>query len=182
MTLGAGSLALYAVAARPELRTERPTAGDVLSGAASAGGLYLIFQLGDRFARRIMPAGQEEIAAIYELRTAASRPLIAVLLVAVIAPGEELFWRGLIQHAFVRRWGRVKGTAAASAAYGTVHLASSNLTLTGAAATAGAYWGAEYAWRRRLGPLLVSHVLWDVWIFLVQPTPGGKEIAGSRGQ
>lgn len=177
MAIGAGSLGLYALAVRPELRRERTTMGDAVSGAASAAGLYLIFQIGDRFARRIMPSGEEDIASIYRLRSVASRPLIAALLATVIAPSEELFWRGLVQHAFMRRWGRARGYMAASAAYGTVHLASGNLTLTGAATMAGAYWGIDYAWRRRLGPLLVSHILWDVWIFLIQPTPGGKEIA-----
>jgi len=177
MTLGAGFLALYALRARPELRHERPAVKDLARGGVSAAGLYVIFQLGDRMASRIMPAGEEEIASIYRLRTAASRPVIATLLVTVIGPGEEFFWRGLVQHAFMRRFGDTRGTLAASAAYGAVHLASGNLTLSGAAATAGVYWGAEYALRRRLGPLLVSHVLWDLWIFLVAPTPGGKEFA-----
>ena len=130
--------------------------------------------MGDRLARRIMPSGTEEISSIYRLRSDAWRPLIGALLVAVIAPGEELFWRGLIQEALMRRFGRWGGTAAATAAYGGIHLVSDNLTLTGAAATAGAYWGAQYALQRRLEPILVSHVLWDVWIFLVAPTPGGR--------
>lgn len=175
MGLGAGSLGLIALRARPQLRREVPRPRDLLTGALSAAGLYLIFQVGDRLARHIMPAGQEEIAAIYRLRTSAHRGLIAVLLITVVAPSEELFWRGLVQHAFAQRWGRLPGAAAATAAYGAIHLVSGNLTLTGAAATAGAYWGGEYALEPRLGPLLVSHVLWDLWIFLVAPTPGGLE-------
>ena len=39
---------------------------------------------------------------------------------------------------------------------------------------AGLYWGTEYAVQPRLGPLLASHILWDVWIFLVAPTPGAE--------
>jgi membrane protease YdiL (CAAX protease family) len=177
MAFGAGSLGLYALRARPELRTELPVRSDALKGVASAAGLYLIFQIGDRLARQIMPSGGEDIAAIYRLRTAASRPLITVLLVTVIGPSEELFWRGLVQHAFMRRFGHERGTVAATAAYGAVHLVSGNLTLTGAAAVAGAYWGAEYALRQELGPLLVSHILWDVWIFLLAPTPGGRGLS-----
>lgn len=174
MTLGAGSLGLYALRVRPELRSQAPRRRDLLPGILSAVGLYAIFQIGDRLSRRIMPAGEEDIEAVYHLRTLAPKGLIAVLLVTVIGPSEELFWRGLVQEAFVERLGPVKGTAAGAATYGATHLVTGNLTLTGAATVAGGYWGAEYAWRRRLGPLLVSHILWDVWIFLVQPTPTGQ--------
>jgi membrane protease YdiL (CAAX protease family) len=146
----------------------------VAPGLLSAAGLYGVFQVGDRMSRRIMPAGDEEIARIYELRTLAPRPLIAALLAAIIGPSEELFWRGLVQEAFVRRFGTLRGTVAGAAAYGATHLVTGNLTLTGAATVAGGYWGAEYALQRRLGPLLVSHMLWDVWIFLIAPTPGGS--------
>ncbi len=174
MTAGAGALGSYGLWARPEQHKELPTLKDGLIGAASAAGLYVIFQIGDRLARRIMPAGTEEIASVYELRGKAPTPLITALLVAVIAPGEELFWRGIVQRAFMDRFGPTRGTLAASAAYGGIHLVTGNLTLTGAAATAGLYWGAEYALQPRLGPLLASHILWDVWIFLVAPTPGAE--------
>lgn len=174
MALGAGSLGLVALRARPALRRELPTTRDLVPGMLSAAGLYVIFQAGDRLARRIMPAGEQEIARVYALRTLAPRAVTATLLVTVIGPGEELFWRGLVQHTFMQRFGSLRGTAAASATYGAVHLVTGNLTLTGAAGVAGAYWGAEYMLRPRLGPLLVSHVLWDLWIFLIQPTPTGR--------
>jgi len=76
MTAGAGALGSYGLWARPEQRKELPTLKDALIGAASAGGLYVIFQIGDRLARRIMPAGTEEIASVYELRGKAPTPLI----------------------------------------------------------------------------------------------------------
>lgn len=174
MTLGAGSLGLYALRSRPELRQQLPRKDDLLVGALSASGLYVIFQVGDRMARHIMPSGEEDIANVYRLRTLAPRPLIVALLAGVIGPSEELFWRGLVQHALMDRFGTARGTAAGAAVYGGVHLVTGNLTLTGAAATAGAYWGTEYALRPRLGPLLVSHILWDVWIFLLAPTPTGR--------
>lgn len=174
MTLGAGSLGLYALRTRPALRQTRPRPADVVVGITTAAGLYAIFQVGDRLSRRIMPSGEEDIAETYRLRTLAPRPVIAAALLGVIGPSEELFWRGLIQYAFMRRWGRERGTLAATAAYGGVHLATGNLTLTGAATVAGLYWGTEYAVQPSLAPLLVSHVLWDLWIFLLAPTPTGR--------
>jgi hypothetical protein len=80
----------------------------------------------------------------------------------------------------MEKLGASAGTLAATAAYGGLHLVSGNLTLTGAAATAGAYWGGQYACQARLGSVLVSHALWDVWIFLIAPTPGGRGPHRSR--
>ena len=70
----------------------------------------------------------------------------------------------------MRRFGRWKGAAIAAGAYGGVHVTSGNFTLLGAAGVAGAHWCALYAAGVPLGALIVSHVAWDIWIFLVQPT------------
>ena len=44
------------------------------------------------------------------------------------------------------------------------------MTLVGAAGVAGAYWSALAAAGMPIGSLIVSHVAWDIWIFLVAPT------------
>jgi len=139
-------------------------------GLLSAAILYLTFQVGDRFARRYVPAGDAQVREIYALRTLRPREEIATRLAAVVGPAEELFWRGLIQAALMRRFGRWRGAALAAGAYGGVHVTSGNFTLLGAAGVAGAHWCALYAAGVPLGALIVSHVAWDVWIFLVQPT------------
>jgi len=140
------------------------------TGLGSAAGLYAVFQVGDRLARRIMPAGDREIGQIYELRTQAPKAAIATALALAIGPGEELFWRGLVQRSLQPRFGRVGAALLASSVYGGIHLVSENLTLTGAAATAGLFWGMVYAVEQRMAPLIVSHVAWDIWIFLISPT------------
>jgi uncharacterized protein len=170
MPLVAGCLGLLSLVSRPSLRRVDISLGDVTTGFAAAGALYGVFQVGDRFARRFMPRGRTDIADIYGLRNRAPRPVIAFLLAAIIAPGEELFWRGLLQDGFAKRYGQIRGAALASACYGLVHLGSGNLTLTGAAATAGAFWGLQYAFQRRMSALIVSHIAWDIWIFLIAPT------------
>ena len=99
-----------------------------------------------------------------------SRPEVALRLVTVIAPAEELFWRGLVQHTFATRFGRWRGAALATAAYSGAHVVSGNLTLVGAAGVAGAHWSALYAAGVPLGALIVSHAAWDIAVFLIQPT------------
>jgi membrane protease YdiL (CAAX protease family) len=170
MTLSVGGLAAYALAAEPSLRRERFKPRDLAMGLGSAAALYGIFQAGDRVARRIMPGGAREISDIYALRTAASRPAIAAALALVIGPGEELFWHGFLQRNLERRLGRLRAWLLTSSIYGAIHLVSANFTLTGAAATAGLFWGGMFARERRLASLIISHVSWDIWIFLIAPT------------
>jgi membrane protease YdiL (CAAX protease family) len=165
--LGLGSWAV--VTSRPSRRARiRPA--DALLGLGSAAVLYATFQVGDRFARRFVPTGDREIRDIYALRTLRPRREIATRLATVIGPAEELFWRGLVQGALMRRYGRWRGAALAAGAYGGVHVVTGNITLIGAASVAGAHWCALYALGVPLGALVVSHVAWDVWIFLLQPT------------
>ena len=171
MTMTGLGLGAYALAARPDLpRRIRLGPREAALGLAAAGSLYGTFALGDRFARRFVPSGERDIAAIYELRGLRPALEIATRLAAVIGPAEELFWRGFVQDALMARLGRWPGAAAAAMAYGGVHLVTGNFTLFGAATVAGAEWCALYAAGMPLGALLVSHVTWDIWIFLLQPT------------
>ncbi|MGH2876832.1 MAG: CPBP family intramembrane glutamic endopeptidase [Solirubrobacteraceae bacterium] len=159
-----------ALAGDPALRSVRPRPRDLATGAAIAATLYGVFQVGDRAARVVMPNGSDDIGDIYALRRIRPVPEIAARLALVIGPAEELFWRGLLQSVLTRRLGAAKGAAAATACYGGVHLASGNPTLVGAATVAGAGWSALAAARVPMAALVASHVIWDIWIFLVQPT------------
>ena len=150
-------------------------------GLLSAGILYVTFQVGDRFARRFVPSGDKDIRDIYALRTLRPKEEIATRLATIIGPAEELFWRGLVQAALMRRFGRWPGAAMAAMAYGGVHVTAGNFTLMGAAGVAGAHWCTLYAMGVPLGALIVSHVAWDIWIFLVQPTGEIELVATGAG-
>jgi uncharacterized protein len=170
MTTTGVALGGLALLANPKLRRTRIGALEVALGAASAAALYATFKVGDRFARRMVPGGDNQIRDIYSLRELAPRGETAARLVTIIGPAEELFWRGLVQEALMRRYGRWTGAAMAALAYSAVHVTTGNFTLIGAAGVAGAHWCALYAAGVPIGALIVSHCAWDVWIFLVQPT------------
>ena len=170
MTMTGLTLGSLALKAEPELRQTRIRLKDVALGLASAGVLYVGFQIGDRLARIILPKGATEIESIYGLRSLRPKKEIAARLVLIIGPAEELFWRGLVQARLTRRFGKVPGTVLGIASYGGAHIVTGNLTLIGAATVAGAFWGLLAAAGVPMGALIVSHVAWDVWIFLVAPT------------
>ena len=176
--LGLGGWAL--LTSRPSRRVGVGP-GRVLAGLGSALALYLTFKSGDRFARRFVPGGDAQIRDIYALRSLRPRTEIATRLALIVGPGEEIFWRGLVQSALMRRYGRWPGGALAALAYAGVHVTTGNFTLLGAAGVAGAHWCVLYAARVPLGALIVSHVAWDLWIFLVQPT-GETDAIGPDGR
>jgi uncharacterized protein len=170
--LSLGSLAL---ASEPELRRTRVRGGDVVTGLASAAGLYGVFLLGDRLVRRLLPRAGEEIGSVYRLRELGRPAELAARLVLVIGPAEELFWRGFVNARLARRLGRWPGAAAGSVAYAGAHVATGNFTLFGAAGVAGAYWSALAAAGMPMSALIVSHTAWDLLTFLVAPTtPNGN--------
>jgi membrane protease YdiL (CAAX protease family) len=159
-----------ALATDGDLRAARPKPKDVATGAAIAAALYAVFTVGDKAARVIMPSGAEDIGEVYALRTLRPKGEIAARLAAVVGPAEELYWRGMLQSELTRRLGPVKGAAAATAAYSGVHLCTRNPTLIGAATVAGAGWSGLAAAGVSMPALVLSHIIWDIWIFLVQPT------------
>jgi CAAX protease family protein len=170
MTVTGETLGTLALLTSPRARATRIGPKEVALGLASAATLYATFKVGDAFARRFVPRGDAEIRDIYTLRTLRPKSEIGVRLATIIGPAEELFWRGLVQEGLMGRYGRWPGAGLAAMSYGGVHIVTGNFTLFGAAGIAGAHWCALYAAGVPLGALVVSHVTWDIWIFLVQPT------------
>ena len=165
--LSLGSLALIA---EPKLRRTRFGRREAAWGFGSAGILYLIFQIGDRLTRLIVPQGAAEIGAIYGLEKLRPRKELTARLALIIGPAEELFWRGLVQARLIEQFGPLPGYVLGTAAYGGAHLVTGNFTLLGAATVAGAFWGGLAALGVPLGALIISHSFWDVFIFLIAPT------------
>lgn len=170
MTTTGAILGTLAIAGDRSLQRPRFRARDVALGVGIAAGLYGVFQIGDRMARRVLPSGDGNIRDIYELRDLRPKDEIALRLAAVIGPAEELFWRGLVQGSMARAFGQAPAALVSTAAYGGAHLVTGNPALIGAATVAGLYWSVCAALGVPMAALIISHVAWDIWIFLVAPT------------
>jgi membrane protease YdiL (CAAX protease family) len=170
MGAGVGGLGLAALWVRGPFPLEEGVAwADLGIGAAAAAVLYAVFAFGRVIAARLVPLASAQISDVYVLRAQAPWWVIALLLILVIGPGEELFWRGLVQRGLVSRLGPGPGWAVATAIYGGVHIAARNPMLVLAALAAGGFWGLLYLRIGRITPLLVSHIIWDLMVFLVLP-------------
>lgn len=145
------------------------TVRNTLWGIAGAVALYAIFAMGRYVSLHILPFAGEQIGLIYTIRHEAHPTLIALVLLCITSPAEEIFWRGFLLRWSAGRFGAFRGWILASGLYMLVHLASGNFMLLGAALVAGLFWGLMYLGLKSLYPCIISHALWTVGIFLLFP-------------
>jgi membrane protease YdiL (CAAX protease family) len=135
-------------------------------GIISAGLLYAVFFVGNEVSRMIFPFAGAEISQVYSFKQNASVLRIILLMIVLIGPGEELFWRGYLQRHWQKRYGKIQGFVFASLLYALVHAASGNIMLVLSAGVCGLFWGFLYLRYRSVLMICVSHTLWDLMIFV----------------
>lgn len=151
-------------------RNIRFSFSDIAAGAAGAAVLWGVFWTGDKLSQLIFNFARPEVNAIYSFKGSISPWLLSALLLLIIGPAEEIFWRGFVQQKMSEKWGPTAGFVAATAVYALVHAGSCNFMLVMAALVAGGFWGLIYRFfPKRLGALVVSHALWDAAVFVWFP-------------
>lgn len=138
-------------------------------GVGSALLLYGVFLAGNIFLRKFFPSSAEHLASIYNLKMGSNQLRIGLFLGLIIGPGEELLWRGWLQRHWSARLGKTGGLLAVSLLYALVHLPGRNPVLVLAALVCGLWWGFQYHKFNSLLSNVVSHVLWDLLVFLILP-------------
>jgi membrane protease YdiL (CAAX protease family) len=142
---------------------------DILLGIFSAIVLYAIFYFGNIVSGYLFSFKDTEILSIYNNRSQENLKLISVLLLFLIGPGEEIYWRGFIQTTLARILGENKGYILSAVLYALVHIITGNIMLVLAAFVCGLYWGWLYKKEQTLIPVIISHALWDLTIFVLFP-------------
>ncbi len=170
ISFSAATLALLSLLLQSDRKDPiRIDARAVALGLVSAAVLYFIFWTGKAVSAAIFPFSGGQIGGIYDKGAGTPMWVIALLLFFVTGPSEELYWRGYLQKNLMLRFGNWQGWLLATAVYAAVHIWSFNFMLIGAAAIAGAFWGAMY-WRlKSLTPVIISHSVWSAVIFAVFP-------------
>lgn len=92
-----------------------------------------------------------------------------LFMLAIIIPGEEIFWRGFIQK-------RLKKTAPIAASiiisavmYASVQFYSGTMILPIAALVSGLFWGLLYSWKRSIQLVVVSHLVFNLLLLVILP-------------
>lgn len=138
-------------------------------GLAAAALLYLVFFVGDRVSVLLFEFSKPQVAGIYSTKSQASPALIGSLLLLLIGPAEEIFWRGFAQRRMQQRFGAWRGFLLTTAVYSLVHIWAFNFMLLMAALICGLFWGLMYLKYKSVWPGLISHAVWDLCIFVIIP-------------
>lgn len=142
---------------------------DIAIGIGSAIVLWGIFYLGDLFSSLLFDFSRPQVNRIYQMKDGQNLVLLSILLITIIGPAEELFWRGFIQRSLIGKWGEWGALAITTLAYSLVHIWSFNFMLIMAALVCGLFWGLLYRFNKNLTTIIISHALWDFSVFILFP-------------
>ena len=132
--------------------------------------LWGIFYAGDKISQLLLPFSRAQVILIYNIRGDVSPILLSMLLLFVIGPAEEIFWRGYVQRTLSDCQTPLMAFMLTTGCYTIVHLPSGNFMLIMAALSCGIVWGGLY-WLmpHKLKAIIVSHALWDAAAFIWFP-------------
>lgn len=151
-------------------RRLKPEFPDLFAGICIAAVLWGVFWVGDKVSSWLFDFARGQVDAIYGIKDGASPWLLSVLLLLLIGPAEEIFWRGYVQRTLSLRLGANAGFVVATALYASVHVPSCNFMLVMASLVAGSVWGILYRlYPERFPAIAVSHALWDAAVFVWFP-------------
>lgn len=146
------------------------TPSNIFYGILIAVALWGVFWLGDKFSQLLFDFARPQVDTIYGMKDGESPWLLTVLLLFLIGPAEEIFWRGYVQQTLSLRWNPNMGFVVTTLVYALVHTGSFNFMLVMAAMVAGAAWGLLYRFfPERFTAIVISHALWDVAVFIWFP-------------
>ena len=171
MTCSGAALTLYSTWARPGWWKDiHIGVSDIALGTALAAGLWGIFWIGEYLSTLLFGFARPQVDSIYGMKDGENPIVLTMLMLLIIGPAEEIFWRGYIQNSLSARWNPDIGFVATTLIYGLVHISKFNFMLIMAAVVAGAVWGLAYRlFPERLGAIIISHALWDCAVFIWFP-------------
>ena len=171
MTGSACTLSLFASLFSPGWWKEvRITPANIGLGILIAATLWGIFWVGDKVATWMFPFARPQVDTIYSMKDSQSEWVIGLLLLFIIGPAEEIFWRGFVQRGISTHSTANVAFIVTLLVYGLVHIWKFNFMLIMAALVCGFVWGLAYRlWPKQLFALIVSHAVWDTLVFVVWP-------------
>ena len=83
--------------------------------------------------------------------------------------GEELFWRGFVQNRLSKFMDNPYSILIGAILYASVQIYSGTFIHIFSALFAGLFWGFLYSWKRSIPLVVVSHLIFDLFIFIAFP-------------
>ena len=171
MTGSACTLSLCATLFAPGWwKRVRLNPANIFWGIAIAVALWGVFWVGDKLSQLMFDFARPQVDTIYGMKEGESPWLLTALMLFLIGPAEEIFWRGYVQENLSKKWNANMGFMVTTLIYALVHAGSFNFMLIMAALVAGAAWGLLYRlFPKNFAAIIISHALWDVAVFVWFP-------------
>ena len=143
----------------------------VVIGIVSAAVLYGVFYIGNYLSTAWFDFAKPQIGNIYGMKEGSNLWLIGLLLLVVVGPAEEIFWRGFVQRALTVKYGNWVAFFVTTLIYALVHIWSFKFYIIMEAFFFGGVWGfiVIYFFKNIIFTINISHALWDVAVFVVFP-------------
>jgi len=143
---------------------------EILLGVGFAFILWCVFWVGDKISQWLFSFARPQVDLIYGMKEGQNGFWISLVLLFVIGPAEELFWRGFVQKNLRKSLSANSGWLLCTFFYTIVHLPSFNFMLIMAALVCGLIWGGLYRFLpQHFGAIVISHALWDAAAFVWFP-------------
>ena len=175
VALGASAVASLSTG-RVSLSPRVAVLGASLAGVGSGMLLYMATVAFVLVVRR-WPVFDRHVAEIYDQRKGLSLGPALLIAAAVVAPSEEVFWRGLFQSRLADAAGWPAAAALTWVTYVVANAASESLPILAGAVVSGGVWGALALWTQGVLAGILCHSLWTA--LMVTWPPGG---AATRNQ
>lgn len=140
----------------------------LFTGIVTGALLYGLFWVGNLFIELLHIPVINQISALYR-RFGPHMFWHYLALILVVVPGEEIFWRGFVQKRLLNYLSTGGSIIVSAILYASVHIYSGQFMLPFAALIAGLLWGWLYAWRRSIPLVIVSHLVYDLFLFVFIP-------------
>ena len=164
--LGIAALVFARPVIAPLLRPSVPlitwgVAATVVMVAATYG-LYPI-------ARLVWPDLARAVVGLYAIFRAAGRLWATWVLLPLIIVAEELIWRGVVLEALGRRVSPAAAVLLGAGVYSAAHAPVGSPLLDALTIVCGLFWSALRVRSNSLVPGLLSHLVWDLLVFILRP-------------
>jgi membrane protease YdiL (CAAX protease family) len=90
-------------------------------------------------------------------------------LVLVAGPGEEIFWRGFIQKRLLNHFTPGVSILLGAILFASVQIYSGKVIFVLGAFLSGIVWGTLYYWKKSMPLVIVSHLVFDIMLFIIFP-------------
>jgi uncharacterized protein len=130
--------------------------------------LYGLFSLGTFLLDFVQIPVKDDISRLYQIFS----PNLFwhyLALMLIVVPGEEIFWRGFILKKLLKNVNIWISIFISSIMYASVSLYAGEWILVLGSFVAGMIWAMLYAWKKSIPLVIVSHLIFDLFIFILFP-------------